>query len=137
MDPVLISFFQDTKCLLTKLSQKSKTLTYILPWRFERVLPNTNSYFNESYFLFSQVNFPHPFLVPNTSTIKFPRRRIFKTRFRKLSILSKFWKWRICQGVRGRHFTCVQKLNTKIDMWLSPNKELHWKCLWLVEQWIF
>ena len=38
---------------------------------------------------------------PHT-TIKLPRIQIFKTGFRKLWILSKFWEWCIRQGVRGR-----------------------------------
>ena len=43
---------------------------------------------------------PHP-------TINFPRMRIFKTGFRKLSILSKFWKWGIWQGVEGGNLVYV------------------------------
>ena len=38
--------------------------------------------------------------------IKLTRIKIFKTDIRKLSILSKIWKWRILQGVGG-HLVCV------------------------------
>ena len=54
---------------------------------------------------------PHP-------TVKLRRIKIFRTGFRKLSILSKFWEWSIWQGVRGEGWGdlvclimthCVQK----------------------------
>ena len=55
-------------------------------------------------------------------TIKLPRMRIFKTGFRKLSILSKFWKWHIWQGVRRSScFPHYDALHTKISMWLTSN----------------
>ena len=46
---------------------------------------------------------PAPSLIthPPDPTIKLPRIQIFKTGFRKLSILSKFWKWRKWQEVGG------------------------------------
>ena len=62
---------------------------------------------------------PAPSLIthPPHPTIKLPRIQIFKTGFRKLSILSKFWEWRKWQGVRGS--SCLRyydALRTKIDM---------------------
>ena len=73
---------------------------------FERVLKNTNSYFDEilHQILTPPLNLkiwcrlithsPHP-------TIKLPRIQIFKISFRKLSILSKLREWRKWQGVGG------------------------------------
>ena len=66
--------------------------------------------------LFNNPLSPHP-------TIKMPRMKIFKTSFRKLLILSKFWKWRIWQGV-GWGSSCLRHydaLRTKIDIWFAPN----------------
>ena len=61
---------------------------------------------------------PHP-------TIKLPRIQIFKTGFRKLSILSKFWELRKWQGVvMVRGSSCLRHyyaLHTKIDIWLAPS----------------
>ena len=61
---------------------------------------------------------PHP-------TIKLPRKQTFKTGFRKLSILSKFWEW--CKwkgGCGGGVSSCLRRydaLRTKIGMWLNHN----------------
>ena len=70
------------------------------------MMDNTSSLFNNSL---------------SNSTAKLWRIKIFKTGFRKLWILSKFWEWRIWQEVCGssclRHYDA---LRTKIDMWLVP-----------------
>ena len=57
-------------------------------------------------------------------TIQLPRIQIFKTEFRKLSILSKFWEWRIWQGVE--RLSCLHRhdpLGTKIIVWVTPKDE--------------
>ena len=86
-----------------------------------RVLNNTNFYFDKSYspqllvlslkvWIWSKI--PVLFLITTSthSTAKLERIEIFKTGFRKLSILSKIRERRIWQGVRGS--SC---LPTKID----------------------
>ena len=92
---------------------------------FERVLKNTNSYFDEilHQILTPPLNLkircrlithsPHP-------TIKLPRIQMFKIGFRKLSIVSKLREWRKWQGVGES--SCLRHcdaLRTKIDMWLK------------------
>ena len=78
---------------------------------FETALNNTNFYFDESYSLqlltpplnlYIWSKMPGPSLMISPSAYDELRKiKIFKTTFKKLSILSKFWKWRIWQWVSG------------------------------------
>ena len=78
---------------------------------FETALNNTNFYFDESYSLqlltpplnlYIWSKMPGPSLIISPSAYDELRKiKIFKTTFKKLSILSKFWKWRIWQWVSG------------------------------------
>ena len=85
---------------------------------FETALNNTNFYFDESYSLqlltpplnlYIWSKMPGPSLIISPSAYDELRKiKIFKTTFKKLSILSKFWKWRIWQWVSGGgHLICV------------------------------
>ena len=67
---------------------------------------------------------PAPSLIthPPHPTIKLPRIQIFKTGFRKLSILSKFWEWRKWQGVGSSCLRHYDALRMKIDTWLIPKR---------------
>ena len=87
-----------------------------LPLTFERVLNNTNIYFDESYsaqLLKPPLNLqiwckiPAPSLITPSPhpTINLQRIKIFKTGFRKLSILSKLWEW--YKWERGGRLVCV------------------------------
>ena len=87
------------------------------PKMFGRVLNNNSFYFDEYYSpqlltpplnLYIWCKIPaHSLITPSPHpAITLPRTMIFKTGFRKLSILSKFYEWRMLQGVGGR-LVCV------------------------------
>ena len=103
---------------------------------FETALNNTNFYFDESYSLqlltpplnlYIWSKMPGPSLIISPSAYDELRKiKIFKTTFKKLSILSKFWKWRIWQWVSrgggGRHLICVILF---VSLWRIAYENLH------------
>ena len=100
------------------------------PYRFQRVLNNTNSYFDEYYTPTVNTSSTSIDLMQNRNpffnnsllrhSIKLWKIKIFRTGFRKLWIFSKFWEWSIWQ--REGESSCLRHydaLRTKIDMFLS------------------
>ena len=88
----------------------------VLSSMFERVLNNTNIYFEEWYSP-QLLNISSKSIDLMQSTIplfnnsltppyKLQKIKIFKTDFRELSILSKLWEWCIWEGV-GERLVCV------------------------------
>ena len=101
---------------------------------FETALNNTNFYFDESYSLqlltpplnlYIWSKMPGPSLIISPSPYDELRKiKIFKTTFKKLSILSKFWKWRIWQWVSGEegHLICVMLF---VSLWRIAYENLY------------
>ena len=98
---------------------------------FETALNNTNFYFDESYSLqlltpplnlYIWSKMPGPSLIISPSAYDELRKiKIFKTTFKKLSILSKFWKWG-GGGGGPRHLICVILF---VSLWRIAYENLH------------